>query len=590
MAQQAITNPKTNPEWIVGQDSNAGAWYSPQLPDIRAQQNAAIQNNLNPPMQGAQSSGTDYSVDAIEARQRNGQNSYTPVRETAAPAAASTPPAPDNTTPVSTAPSAASPAGGTAAPSTAALANTAGQVVTPEGYTLQGYQAQSAPALQGYQAQSVPTLQSYTAQELPGLQAYQALTAPTLRSYQAQEAPELQAYRAQAERVGQTYDAARDAQHLALENQYNMSRAENQRAAEQIPEYYRQQALAAEQQAARNRLAFNESAAASGLNTGAGSQAQLAQNAALQGNLTAIGTARANAEAEAQFQLMQMERQYQNAVSEALANNEYERAAALMQEYQREAESTVNAANQRALLGFQEQQTAQQSAVDAANQQALLQYQEQQAAAQSAQEIANQLALLGYQDRQTAAQSAVEAANQRALLGFQEQQTAARSAQEIANQRALLNFQEQQAAAQSAQQTANQQAALDYQMRTAQQSAAEQRAATLAQYGDFSGYGALGYSEAEQNAMRQAWIAQNPDLAVAMGYRQPSYSGTGNPTGADAAYNALDSATQYTINRAIQEAQNGNTNYLQDIIANGRNNDLMIRAQTALNYLNTYAS
>lgn len=363
------------------------------------------------------------------------------------PPTPASPSAPTTTTTTTTTAPSATPSGSVQAgvARSAAPANTAGRVISPEGYTLRGYTAQ--------------------------------------------EAPELQYYRAQAEQVGNVYDAARDAQLRALENQYNMSRAESQRAAEQIPQAYQQQALAAEQQAARDRLAFNEQAAASGLNVGAGSQAQLAQNAALQGNLASIGTARANAEAEAQFQLMQMERQYQNAVSEALANNEYERAAALMQEYQREAQSTVEAANQRA----------------------------------------------------------------------------------------LLNFQEQQAAARSAQETANAQAALDYELRRQNMTDAEKRAATLAQYGDFSGYGELGYSPAEQAAMRQAWIAQNPDIAAAMGYVRRG-GGGGSPQAAN-----LDSATQNMINRAIAEAQKGNENYLQNVMAMAEANNNGTLAATAYN-------
>lgn len=411
----------------------------------RAQAQAAQQRATMP-------TGNGYVSVADLNRATNGSDT-----SPSAPAAPSTTPTVPSTAP-STAPS-ATPSGSMQAgvaqsASPAAPANTAGRVVSPEGYTLRGYTAQ--------------------------------------------EAPELQYYRAQAEQVGNVYDAARDAQLLALENQYNLSRAESQRAAEQIPQAYQAQALAAERQAARDRLAFNEQAAASGLNVGAGSQAQLAQNAALQGNLASIGTARANAEAEAQFQLMQMERQYQNAVSEALANNEYERAAALMQEYQREAQSTVEAANQRA----------------------------------------------------------------------------------------LLNFQEQQAAARSAQETANQQAALDYELRRQNMTDAEKRAATLAQYGDFSGYGELGYSPAEQNAMKQAWIAQNPELAVAMGYRQPSYSGPATPDDGTAAYNALDRATQSMLEMAIQT---GNDNYLRNIMATSRDSANVARAQAAQNWLDTYA-
>ena len=46
-----------------------------------------------------------------------------------------------------------------------------------------------------------------------------------------------------------------------------------------------------------------------------------------------------------------------------------------------------------------------------------------------------------------------------------------------------------------------------------QQQQAEQKAQTLASYGDFSGYAALGYDQNTINAMKQMWISQNPQLA-----------------------------------------------------------------------------
>lgn len=44
-----------------------------------------------------------------------------------------------------------------------------------------------------------------------------------------------------------------------------------------------------------------------------------------------------------------------------------------------------------------------------------------------------------------------------------------------------------------------------------------QQASTLAQYGDFSGYKALGYTDQQIAAMRSSWIAQNPLLAYNTG-------------------------------------------------------------------------
>lgn len=62
-----------------------------------------------------------------------------------------------------------------------------------------------------------------------------------------------------------------------------------------------------------------------------------------------------------------------------------------------------------------------------------------------------------------------------------------------------------------------------------QQQDKAQRAENMAQYGDFSGYLDLGYTEDEIAKMKKAWIAANPSLAQTLGYvsapAAPSYSG-----------------------------------------------------------------
>lgn len=70
-----------------------------------------------------------------------------------------------------------------------------------------------------------------------------------------------------------------------------------------------------------------------------------------------------------------------------------------------------------------------------------------------------------------------------------------------------------------------------------QQQDAAQKAQNMAQYGDFSGYLGLGYTQSEIDQMQKAWIAANPELAKALGYvKTPepvysSYSGSGSSGG-----------------------------------------------------------
>ena len=63
-----------------------------------------------------------------------------------------------------------------------------------------------------------------------------------------------------------------------------------------------------------------------------------------------------------------------------------------------------------------------------------------------------------------------------------------------------------------------------------QQQDAATKAQNMAQYGDFSGYLDLGYSQSQINAMQKAWIAANPEMAQALGYvktPEPVYSSYG---------------------------------------------------------------
>lgn len=70
-----------------------------------------------------------------------------------------------------------------------------------------------------------------------------------------------------------------------------------------------------------------------------------------------------------------------------------------------------------------------------------------------------------------------------------------------------------------------------------QQQDAATKAQNMAQYGNFSGYLGLGYTQSEIDQMQKAWIAANPELAKALGYvKTPepmysSYSGGGSSGG-----------------------------------------------------------
>jgi hypothetical protein len=150
--------------------------------------------------------------------------------------------------------------------------------------------------------------------------------------------------------INEMYSKQREAQLAALESGYNQQMAALDAAASNIPQQYYE---AGRQQAGQNALdakAMNERLMASGLNTGAAGQAALAQNAVNQGNMARIRQAEADALAEVEQQRASTSVAYQDAIKEAILNNDTQKALALYQEAQRVDESMVNTALKQAEL------------------------------------------------------------------------------------------------------------------------------------------------------------------------------------------------------------------------------------------------
>lgn len=242
--------------------------------------------------------------------------------------------------------------------------------------------------------------------------------------HQTGENTRLYAGASQNDYINGVYDARIEAQKQALESAYNQKEAEYAAAEEKIPAQYDAQRNALSAQNEIEKANFNEQAAASGLNVGAGSQARLSQSNAYQQGMTAIGKAQADAASNLQLERTKAKTAYQDAIQQAIKDNDAQRAQALYQEAQRIDDNLVsNALNQANL-------------------------------------------------------------------------DATRSSTNYAKM-----------------------------METAQ---------TLAQYGDFSGYLSLGYSQDQVDAMRKVWEAQNAELVAKMnGTYAPSVgysSGTGGGT------------------------------------------------------------
>lgn len=152
--------------------------------------------------------------------------------------------------------------------------------------------------------------------------------------------------------INALYDANAQKQKAALEAQYDANVGALDRQAAGIPAQYDAAANQAAAQAAVSRAAFNEQAAATGLNTGTSGQAALAQNNALLGAVSEIRRNQADALNDVEAQRTALQQQYQKAIAEAIANNEADRAAALYNEAKRVDESLVSTAVNQATENY----------------------------------------------------------------------------------------------------------------------------------------------------------------------------------------------------------------------------------------------
>ena len=121
------------------------------------------------------------------------------------------------------------------------------------------------------------------------------------------------------------------------------------------------------------RMYMNEMGIMQGLNTGTTGQMALAQSAALQGNLASIGTQEQQALSDSALERSKLKVQYSAAVDQAIAQNNYELANALLDAYYREVDAAQQAAaaeqeqaNWQAKFDYQKQQDAWTNAAEQA--------------------------------------------------------------------------------------------------------------------------------------------------------------------------------------------------------------------------------
>ena len=175
-----------------------------------------------------------------------------------------------------------------------------------------------------------------TAQTTPSASSYQSTTLPTTNNY--------------SDYISAANEAQQEAALAELESAYKNNVSTLDASAAKIAPTYqaaKNETAATSEQSKRN---FSEYANASGLNSGTSGQAELARNVTLQGNLSSLNQAQADALSSVDLQRTQLTTEYNSAIASAKASGDYELASALYQEAVRVDESLVSNALSQAGL------------------------------------------------------------------------------------------------------------------------------------------------------------------------------------------------------------------------------------------------
>lgn len=167
----------------------------------------------------------------------------------------------------------------------------------------------------------------------------------TVKPKFAYEDPELTAH------INSMYDAYGNARRTALQEAGDQALSDAQANRDKIAQQYQTQRNIASVDWERQRRNFLEGANMNGLNTGAGAQAQLAMMGRQQQTQNQLGYQQAQAEIAADRNMADIKRQTQAQINEAVADNDYKRAAALLDQYNVMYQRAVDQAKTLATYG-----------------------------------------------------------------------------------------------------------------------------------------------------------------------------------------------------------------------------------------------
>jgi len=159
--------------------------------------------------------------------------------------------------------------------------------------------------------------------------------------------PTLKGASSQADYINSLYDAQRQAALASLKSAYDKNVAALDAQAQKLPGYFQEARNSTAASAEVSKANFNEYAAASGLNSGAGGQARLAMGNQLLSSMGSIDNSEAQAKNDLAAKRTQLASDYENAMAQAMTNGDLQRAQALYQEAVRVDNSMVStSANQ----------------------------------------------------------------------------------------------------------------------------------------------------------------------------------------------------------------------------------------------------
>ena len=154
-----------------------------------------------------------------------------------------------------------------------------------------------------------------------------------------------------ASQIGNLYDRQYDSQAAQLKQAYDRNVSDAQAAQQKIAPQYQTQANAMAAQYERNRRNANLGAMNSGLGTGNAVQQQLALNSQYQKNYANLRGSELQAQADAAQKMAGLTTDYQNALANARADAENKKAAALVEDQNKQNTWYDQQAKQMASFG-----------------------------------------------------------------------------------------------------------------------------------------------------------------------------------------------------------------------------------------------